>query len=142
MKSLGLVSVLLSLCLVASCARAQSAQQGGDPLTGTWIGAFGPAFYDRNTITLELNWDGKNLTGMVRPGVPGARMYRNFESFPIENASFDPKTGIVKFEASYQPRGRHYIIEGKLNKNTLSGSWNRPDENKDGDFKLTRKSVK
>jgi len=142
MKSLGLVSVLLSLCLVTSCARVQGSQEGGDSLTGTWVGDFGPAFYDRNTITLELNWDGTNLTGMVRPGVPGARMYRNFESFPIENASFDPKTGIVKFEASYQPRGRHYIIEGKLNKNTLSGSWNRPDENKDGDFKLTRKSVK
>jgi len=142
MKSLGLVRVLLSLCLVASCARVQGSQGGGDSLTGTWVGDFGPAFYDRNTITLELNWDGTNLTGMVRPGVPGARMYRNFESFPIENASFDAKTGIVKFEASYQPRGRHYIIEGKLNKNTLSGSWNRPDENKDGDFKLTRKSVK
>jgi len=142
MKSLGLVRVLLSLCLVASCARVQGSQEGGDSLPGTWVGDFGPAFYDRNTITLELNWDGTNLTGMVRPGVPGARMYRNFESFPIENASFDAKTGIVKFEASYQPRGRHYIIEGKLNKNTLSGSWNRPDENKDGDFKLTRKSVK
>ena len=142
MKSLSLLSVFLSFCLVASCARVQGSQEGDDSLTGTWVGDFGPAFYDRNTITLELNWDGTNLTGMVRPGVPGARMYRNFESFPIENASFDPKTGIVKFEAIYQPRGRHYIIQGKLNKNTLSGSWNRPDENKDGDFKLTRKNVK
>jgi len=67
-------------------------------------------------------------------------MYRNFEGFPIENASFDPKTGSVKFEAMYQPRGRRYFIEAKLEGNTLKGNWNRPDENKDGDFKLTRKS--
>jgi hypothetical protein len=102
------------------------------------VGDFGPAFYDRNTITLELHWDGKSLTGMVRPGIPGGRMYRNFDSFPIDKASFDPTTGTVKFEATYQPKGRHYVIEGKLNKNTLSGSWNRPDENRDGDFKLTK----
>jgi hypothetical protein len=66
-------------------------------------------------------------------------MYRNFEGFPIENASFDPKTSMLKFEAIYKPRARHYIIEGRVNGNTISGSWNRPDENRDGDFKLTRK---
>ena len=138
MKSPRLICLLLLSCLVASCARAQGSQEGGDPLTGTWVGDFGPAFYDRNTITLELHWDGTTLTGIVRPGIPGARMYRNFDSFPIDKASFDPKTGMVKFEATYQPRGRHYVIEGKLNKNTLSGSWNRPDENRNGDFKLTK----
>src|SRR5438105_2288681 len=137
------ICLVLLFCILASCARAQSAQQGGDPLTGTWIGDFGPAFYDRNTITLELNWDGKNLTGMVRPGVPGARMYRNFESFPIENAAVDLKTGTVKFEATYKPKARHYVIDGKLKGNTLSGAWNRPEETyKDGDFKLTRQAGK
>jgi hypothetical protein len=78
---------------------------------------------------------------MVRPGTPGARMYRNFDSFPIENASFDPKTGSIKFEATYRPKNRHYVIDGKLNKNILSGSWNRPEETyKDGDFKLTKQA--
>ena len=77
---------------------------------------------------------------MIHPGVPGGRMYRNFQGFPIENASFDPKTGTLKFEAIYKPRARHYVIEGKLQNNTLSGRWNRPDENRDGDFKLTRKA--
>jgi hypothetical protein len=143
MKSIGMTCLLLSFWLVVSCAPAsQGSQEGGDPLTGTWVGDFGPAFYDRNTISLELQWDGKNLTGMVRPGVPGGRMYRSFEGFPIENASFDPTTGTVKFEASYEPRGRRYFIEGKVNNNTLSGNWNRPTENRDGDFKLTRKTGK
>ena len=140
MKRICLVWLVLSFCLTVACAPTQGSQEGGDRLTGTWVGDFGPAFYDRNTITLELNWDGTNLTGMIRPGVRGGRMYRDFEGFPVENASFDPKTGTVKFEATYKPKGRHYVIEGKLNKNTMSGSWNRPDEpNKDGDFKLTKK---
>jgi hypothetical protein len=85
-----------------------------------------------------LNWDGTKLTGMLRPGNPAGRMYRNFQSFPIENATFDAANGVVKFEAMFQPKGRHYFIEGKLKRNTLSGTWNRPDENKDGDFKLSR----
>ena len=138
MKKLHFAAVLLGFLILASCAKHEE-YGSGDQLTGTWVGDFGPAFYDRNTISLELHWDGTNLTGMVRPGTPGGRMYRNFEGFPIENASFDPKTGAFKFEATYRARNRHYLIEGKLAKNTLTGTWNRPDDYKDGDFKLTRK---
>src|SRR5689334_5296318 len=115
MKPLVIVSLLFLLCAAASCGGAQGAEEGTTSPTGTWVGDFGPAFYDRNTISLELKWDGKQLTGMVKPGVPGARMYRNFEGFPIENASFDSKTAVVKFEALYQPRDRRYIITGKVN---------------------------
>src|SRR5438094_10294105 len=138
-----LLAVFLAglLSTAIACARLQGAQEGSDSISGTWIGDFGPAFYDRNTISLELKWDGKKLTGTVKPGDPGGRMYRNFQGFAIENASFDPATGVVKFEAMYQPRGRRYIIEGKVNKGTLSGKWNRPDENRDGDFKLTRRTT-
>lgn len=139
MKRLLTVAVLFCSIFV-SCSHPGAPPSGGDPLTGTWVGDFGPAFYDRNTISLELKWDGNNLSGRVQPGVPGGRMYRNFTGFPIENASFDPKTGAVKFEAMYQPKGRRYLIQGKVTRNTLSGTWTRPDENRDGDFKLTRKS--
>ena len=138
MKRAVYFSLLLSCSFIISCSRSQGGGEGSDP-NGTWVGDFGPAFYDRNTISLELHWDGASLTGMVRPGVPGARMYRSFEGFPIENAGFDANSGTVKFEATYRPRGRRYIIEGKVNRNTLTGTWSRPDDNKDGDFKLTRK---
>src|SRR5438105_2536386 len=109
MKTIQGLCVVLLFWLIAGCAHAQGSQSSGDPLTGTWVGDFGPAFYDRNTITLELQWDGQNLTGMVRPGVQGGRMYRNFDGFPIENASFDSKTGTIKFEATYKPKNRHYV---------------------------------
>jgi hypothetical protein len=132
-------AVLIFICvLLSSCSASDDSQPQGDALTGTWVGDFGPAFYDRNTISLELHWDGNELTGMIRPGVQGGRMYREFKAFPIENPSFDPKTGTLKFEASYQPKSRRYLIEGRVKKNTLSGTWNRPDDNRTGDFKLTR----
>jgi len=140
MKALFQVLLLGACCVLASCGAFDASQSGGDPLTGTWVGDFGPAFYDRNTISLELHWDGKELTGMIRPGVQSGRMYRDFPGFPIENAVFDPNTGNLKFEATYKPKARHYIIEGNLKSGTLSGTWNRPDENRDGDFKLKRKA--
>lgn len=131
---------VLALCFtLASCSSSSgsSAKGGGDP-TGMWVGDFGPAFYDRNTISLELKWDGKELTGSIKPGVQGRSMYREFKPFPIENASFDPETGAMKFEAVYNPRGRRYLIEATLVKNTLSGTWIRPEEKRSGDFKLSR----
>jgi hypothetical protein len=129
---------ILSIILAACSA---SGNEPGTPesLNGTWVGDFGPAFYDRNTISLELHWDGKELTGKIQPGVQGGSMYRNFPAFPIENASFDPTTGALKFEATYKARNRRYLIEGVLKNNTLSGTWSRPDDNRDGDFKLKKK---
>src|SRR5919197_76230 len=112
------VIVLVALCAAAACTATQGAQDSGDP-SGLWVGDFGPAFYDRNTISLELHWDGKELTGMIRPGVQGGRMYRSFQGFPIENASYDPKTGTFRFEATYKPRARRYFIEGKLQNDRL-----------------------
>jgi hypothetical protein len=137
-----LLSCVLLVCVTASCSPAQGSGEGTPTLSGTWIGDFGPEFFDRNTISLELNWDGKNLTGTVGPGVPGGRMYRNFERFPIENGSFDPTTGVVKFEAVFKPRDRRYFVEGTLNSNTLRGTWKRPGDRRDGDFKLTRQEQK
>jgi hypothetical protein len=144
MKRLATLSLVVSILAALSCSHVQGSEgsgEKGDPLTGTWVGDFGPAFYDRNTISIDLKWDGQKLTGMVVPGVPGGRMYRDFQGFPIENASFDPATGIVKFEATYKPRNRHYIIQGKVSQNSLSGTWSRPEDRTDGDFKLTRKAT-
>ena len=136
MKKLLLLCIVLSFALLACQATAR--QQGGDPLTGTWLGDFGDGLWDRNTISLELKWDGKKLAGTIMPGAPNGRMYRNFMPFPIEKALFDPKTGAIRFEALFEPRGRTYIIDGKVTGDTMSGTWNRPAESRGGDFKLTR----
>ena len=139
MRTIHLFCVALAVCIAAACARAPETSRGGRNPSGTWVGDFGPAFYDRNTIALDLQWNGTTLTGTIQPGDPRGRMYRNFAGFPIENASFDPETGVLKFEATFKPKSRRYVIEGKLAGNTLSGAWNRPEEpGKDGDFKLKR----
>src|SRR5215831_7222313 len=100
MKRFNAVVLIVVGLAFAGCSSSQDSEDK-DPLTGIWVGDFGPAFYDRNTISLELHWDGKELTGFIRPGVQGGRMYKDFPAFPIENASFDPATGSVKFEAVY-----------------------------------------
>jgi len=139
MKRLLLSSIIVSVALIACQVTAQ--QAGGDSLTGIWVGDFGNGYFDRNTITLDLKWDGQKLTGTVKPGDPSGRMYRSFTPFPIEKAQYDPKTGAIKCEALFSPRERNYIIEGKVSGNTIAGTWDRPTERRSGDFKLTRQKA-
>jgi hypothetical protein len=138
MKPLRSAVIVIVLYLAVSCSGFRGRQEDTGTLTGIWVGDFGPAFYDRNTISLELHWDEKELTGLIRPGVQGGRMYRNFDAFPIENSSYDPATGKFRFEATYKPRNRRYIIEGEFKNGAITGTWKRPDDNRDGDFKLSR----
>jgi hypothetical protein len=105
----------------------------GDPVSGTWTGDWGPSPNDRNDVTLQLKWDGKTLTGNVTSGT-------NVTSpIPLQKTSFDPKTGSVHMEADASSRGRtiHYVIDGKVEKTMMTGSWNH--DNRKGDFKLTKK---
>ena len=125
------------VCLLACLAIALpvlALQRGGDPLTGTWSGDWGPNAADRNTVNVNLKWDGKALTGVVhsinyqRPDVT------------LQKATFDPTSGAVHMEADVpNPRGGtiHYVIDGKLVNGTMSGSWNH--DGRKGDFKLTKK---
>jgi hypothetical protein len=104
--------------------------QGADPLSGTWTGDWGPTATHRNPVTVQLKWDGKVLSGVVNPG-PGA--------ITLQKTSFDAKTGAVHLEADAMAQGSkvHYVIDGKLEKNTMTGSWNH--DNRKGDFKIVKK---
>ena len=122
------------ICLVACIAIAvpmvaQNKGAGADAISGTWTGDWGPSRYDRNPVTVDLKWDGKALTGTVNPG-PNA--------VAIKIGAFDAKTNTVHLEADARGRGQtfHYVIDGKLSNNTLSGSWNH--DNRKGDFKITK----
>ncbi len=122
--------VCLAACLVlAASAFAQKA--GVDPLSGTWTGDWGPSPDDRNQVTVELKWDGKSLTGTVNPGE---------NAVALQKATFDSKTGAVHFEADAKNRRGnpiHYVIDGKVEKSTMTGSWSH--DNRKGDFKITKK---
>jgi hypothetical protein len=58
------------MCFVACLALAvavfgQGGKMSADPLSGTWSGDWGPNASDRNTVNVDLKWDGKALTGTV-----------------------------------------------------------------------------
>ncbi len=109
--------------------------QQGHPLTGTWTGDWGPTSTQRTQITLVLNWDGKNVTGLMNPGP---------DSIPIASVYVDPTTWTVRIEADAKDKAgkaTHISAEGKLDDlgsyhRTLQGAWTQGTTK--GDFKLTR----
>ena len=66
-----LVCCLLAGLVVAVAGIAQE----GHPLTGVWYGDWGPNATQRNHLTIQMNWDGKNVTGIVNPG-PDSKGFR------------------------------------------------------------------
>jgi hypothetical protein len=134
------------LCLIAifaltvSCAPAEESESGGasamsdasadNPLSGTWTGDWGPTPEHRNAVTLELSWDEASLSGTVNPGPNGIE---------LDSASFDPATGAVMMEASatnFQGAEVHYMIEGQLAGDSMSGSWTH--DASQGTFTISR----
>jgi hypothetical protein len=127
------VICLLTCLVIAAPTLAQRGPAQSDPLTGSWSGEWGPNAQDRNQVTVDLKWDGKVLTGVVRTA--------NRPEVNLSNSTFDATTRTVKMEAvAKNPRtdaNVKYLIEGKLDGTTMSGSWNH--DNGKGDFKLTKK---
>ena len=112
------------------CAAALPLLAQTDAISGSWTGDWGPTAAHRNPVTVDLKWDGKALTGTVNPG-PNA--------ITLQKTTFDPKTGDVHLEAEAASRGSkvHFVIDGKVEKGTMTGSWNH--DNRKGDFKITKK---
>ena len=128
------IKVIALACFFA-CLVVVASALAQDAVNGTWSGDWGPSPGDRNPVTLSLKFDGKALTGNVTGG-------ENVTApIPIQKGTFDPKTGAVHMEAAAMDRraGRtvHFIIDGKVDKNTMTGTWNH--DNRKGDFKLTKK---
>ena len=130
MRKLQLFGV--TVCLVLAAA-AFAQQSGKDPLSGTWVGDWGPSASDRNAVTLELKWDGKSLTGTVNPG-PNA--------VTLQKATFDPQTSAVHFEVDAKNRrgdAIHYVVDGKVENDTMTGTWGH--DTRKGDFKITKNKI-
>ena len=115
----------------AAGGQGKAAPAASDAITGTWSGDWGPSASDRNQVTVDLKFDGKGgVTGTVNPGP---------NKIELMKSTFDAKTGAVHMEADAPGRGGavHFIIDGKLEKGVMTGSWNH-DKVK-GDFKITKK---
>ena len=61
------------------------------------------------------------------------------DAVQLSKASFSPDTRVVMMEADVKSRSGatvHFVIDGHVDGNTMSGSWNHDDRK--GDFKITK----
>jgi hypothetical protein len=124
-------SSLFLAFLVVMLARAQE----GHPLTGTWSGDWGQEGARRTAITLVMNWDGKNVTGIINPGP---------DSIPIASVYVDYANWTLRIEADAKDstgKEVHISAEGKLDDlgsyhRTIKGVWEQGKVK--GEFRLTR----
>jgi len=120
--------------MVISLSCVLTAQEG-HPLRGTWHGSWGVNATERTPVTLVMDWDGANITGIMNPGA---------RSSPLEKTSLDPAMWQFHFEANYKDRTggtARVTVDAKIQDVTsphraLVGTWTQGD--KKGDFKAIR----
>jgi len=121
----------LAFLAIAATASAQF----GHPLKGSWSGDWGTGPNNRTHVVLDLNWDGKAITGSINPGANGV---------PLKVATLDPATWTVHFEGdskSATGANVHIVIDGKMENigafaRFITGTWTQGTAK--GDFKITR----
>jgi hypothetical protein len=125
---------VVAFAVMAAMAATASAQFG-HPLKGTWTGDWGPNKDTRTHVVLELNWDGKAITGAINPGANGVA---------LKIATLDAPNWRVHFEADGKDAAGnavHYVIDGKMEnigayQRFITGTWTQGSVK--GDFKVTR----
>src|SRR5262245_52819988 len=121
--------------LAALLLAAPAVAQFGHPLKGSWSGDWGTTKENRMRILLELHWDGKAITGAIKPGP---------QAVPIKKVDVNADTWAVRIEAEGKDASGAavpYVIDGKLDNigayaRVLSGTWS--EGTKKGDFKIVR----
>ena len=110
---------------------AQALNEGqGHPLKGVWLGDWGTDRNNRNPVTIEMDWDGKAVTGSINPGP---------EAIPFTKAELNHTNWTVHLEA--ESKGVRYVIDGKIEnlgslRRSIVGAWAQGIQK--GDFKITR----
>jgi hypothetical protein len=111
---------LAFILLLASVAWAQE----GHPLVGSWHGSWGSSPTQQTDATFVLKWDGKEISGMINPGL---------DVIKITKASLDAPTWTVRLEGDTKDAAGkvvHVTVEGKIENVTnvrrrIVGTWSR-----------------
>lgn len=125
------LTCLLACFAIASPVVAQALNEGqGHPLKGVWVGDWGMNRDNRNFVTIEMDWDGKAVTGSINPGP---------EAIPFTEARLNHENWTVHLEA--ESGGVRYVIDGQIEdlgslRRSIVGTWAQGDQ--EGDFKITR----
>jgi hypothetical protein len=109
--------------------------QYGHPLKGSWSGDWGTSKENRTRVLVDLQWDGKDITGTINPGSDNVRLTK---------ATLDPADWTVHLEADAKDGSGNvtrYVIDGKLENlgsfyRVITGTWQQGARK--GAFKLTR----
>jgi hypothetical protein len=121
--------LLAALFLLPSCAPKPVASDQAVP-GGSWTGEYQVSPERRESIGVDLKWEGGTLRGVVRAGV---------RSLPLTKASFQADTGAISLEFDAEGNGGrtvHYVIDGKVSGNTMTGTWTHDDQR--GEFRVTK----
>lgn len=105
-KTLLGVLVLLVMAIPSMSHAADVAE-----LTGTWSGSWLPKGGVVDAVTVEIRQENGKLTGR----------FRTPQEMAFTTSTFDSKTGDVVLEAA-DKTGKHYRINGKLNKLEIKGT--------------------
>jgi hypothetical protein len=130
MHCYALLAILLAL-------PAAAAAQYGHPLKGSWSGER-TAGTQQIRLLLNLDWDGKQVTGVINPG-PNAVTIRK-----VAVDSSNPSAWIVRFEAERKDASGKLVpivVDGKLEnigayRRFITGTW--IEGGTKSEFKLTR----
>ena len=126
------MGVVLAVAAFASATIATA--QEGHPLVGTWRGDWGPNAKQRHDLTFVMEYDGKQVTGVINPG---------FESMKLRTVTLDPATWTVRFETEGKDTTGKLVpivIQAKFEDLTsrhrsLVGTWTQGTVK--GDFKIS-----
>jgi len=116
----------LAACAAVLGMAATLSAQFGHPLKGSWSGDWGQSPDNRIRVLLDLQWDGKDVTGTINPGPAGV---------PLQTIAVDYANWSVRIEAP------GYLIEGRLQNlgaysRFITGTWTQ--DGVKGDFKIVR----
>jgi hypothetical protein len=126
---------IIALSVAALLGGSPAVAQEGHPLKGSWLGTWTGNKIHGNDVVMVLNWDGKNITGMINPGT---------DNIPIKTATLNPEGWVVHFEADAKDKSGAtltYVIDGKIEdlrlpNRSITGTWKNQRES--GMFKVSR----
>jgi hypothetical protein len=119
------ITFLFTILLSTLMSTVASAQEG-HPLKGSWIGEWTGNETHGDFVLMVLDWDGKNVTGVINPGT---------DNMVIEKVELDPSDWSVTIEAS------GYVLEGTIQQleipsRSISGTWK--NGNRNGNLAISR----
>lgn len=116
------LSALVMYLLMTGTATAQE----GHPLKGSWIGEWSGNSTHGDFVLLVMDWDGKNVTGVINPGT---------DDMVIESFTLNPSDWTVTIRAAgYELQGR--IQELELPSRSIVGTWK--NGNRNGKLEISR----